>query len=151
MKSQALFSNGCKQIWIEAGIDMEEIEKEISVEIDERKYLLRFWAINYGTHVGSTIKMVSALNEIVLIELSFETHWNAAGRYILRIGGAKSHESFAGAGYVIAMAGANVIKKYADLFSTAKSLNDIFAQVKANANALLWAAGASLADASPGV
>ena len=123
---------------------MEEIEREIAAEIDGRRYLLRYWAINYGTHVGSTVKIFDG--ETSLAELSFETHWNAAGRYILRIGGAKGNDAWPQAGAIIATAGANVLKRYADLFATAKSLDEIFTRVKANANALLWAAGAALAE-----
>lgn len=118
---------------------MEEIEKEIAADIDGRKYVLRYWAINYGTHVGSTIKLSKAGSAAPFAELSFETHWNAAGRYILRIGNVKGED-----GALLATSGANVLKKYADIFSTAKSLDDVFARVKANANGLLWAAGDAL-------
>ena len=121
---------------------LEEIEKEIAADIDGGKYVLRFWAINYGTHVGSTIKLSEAGSAAPFAELSFETHWNAAGRYILRIGSVKGED-----GALLAASGANVLKKYADIFSTARSLDDVFAQVKANANALLWAAGDALAQA----
>lgn len=123
---------------------MEEIEKEIAAAIDGRNFVLRFWAINYGTHVGSTIKIFEG--ESSLVELSFETHWNAAGRYILRIGGAKGSEAYPQSGEVIAVAGAKVLKRYADIFAKAKSLDEVFARVKANTNALLWAAGAALAE-----
>ena len=121
---------------------MEEIEKEISANIDGRKFILRYWAINYGTHVGSTIKFIEAGSAAPFAELSFETHWNAAGRYILRIGSVKGED-----GVLLAIAGANVLKKYADMFSAARSLDDVFSRVKANANALLWAAGEALTQA----
>ena len=127
--------------------ELEEIEKEIAAEIDGRRILLRYWAINYGTHVGSTIKMIDAANNASIVELSFETHWNAAGRYILRIGGVKENSSYPNTGAIASLAGANVLKKLADLFSTAKSLDEVFARVKANVNALLWAAGVGLVEA----
>ena len=119
---------------------MEEIEKEITAEIDGRRYLLRYWALNYGTHVGSTIKILNAGESAPIAELSFETHWNAAGRYILRIGAAKGEDSA-----LLSRAGANVLKAYTDIFAPAQSLADVFACIRAKANALLWAAGAALA------
>lgn len=122
-------------------MSLEEIDKDIIAEIDGRRYILRYWAINYGTHVGSTIKLFTDDAGKPFAELSFETHWNAAGRYILRIGAAKGDD-----GALLAFAGANVLKKYADIFSTAKSLEDVFARVKANVNALLWAAGTGLVE-----
>ena len=111
-----------------------------------RSILLRYWAINYGTHVGSTIKIIDAANNASIVELSFETHWNAVGRYILRIGGVKENSSYQNTGAIASLAGANVLKKLADLFSTAKSLDEVFARVKANVNALLWAAGAAMME-----
>jgi hypothetical protein len=126
---------------------MEEIEKDIVAEFDGRRVILRYWAINYGTHVGSTIKMIDAASNASIVELSFETHWNAAGRYILRIGAVKTNAEFAQSGAVASIAGANVLKKLADLFSTAKSLDEVFTRVKSNVNALLWAAGAGLIEA----
>ena len=125
---------------------VEEIEKEIAAEFVGRRTVLRYWAINYGTHVGSTIKMIDAAKAESIVELSFETHWNAAGRYILRIGGVKENAAFENTSAIAARAGANVLKKLADLFSTATSLDEVFARVKANMNALLWAAGAGLVE-----
>ena len=140
MKLPVLFTNGWPQISHDGELNVEEIEKEIAVEIDGRKIILRYWAINYGTHVGSTIKMIESAGNSSIAELSFETHWNAAGRYILRIGAVKGDD-----GALIANAGAGALKTYADIFATAKSLDDVFARVKANMNALLWSAGAALA------
>ncbi len=120
---------------------MEEIDKDIIAEIDGRRYVLRYWAINYGTHVGSTIKVLEDGASTPFAELSFETHWNAAGRYILRIGAVKGED-----GVLLTLAGANVLKKYADIFSAATSLEDVFTRVKKSINALLWAAGAALAE-----
>lgn len=125
---------------------MEEVEREIVAEYDGRRILLRYWAINYGTHVGSTIKMIDATNDASILELSFETHWNAAGRYILRIGGVKENANHENSGAIALRAGANVIKKFADLFSVAKSLDEVFALIKGNANSLLWTAGAALIE-----
>jgi len=125
---------------------LEEIEKEIAVAFDGRRIILRYWAINYGTHVGSTIKLIDADANASIVELSFETHWNAAGRYILRIGAVKENAAYPNAPTIAALAGAHTLKRLADLFSTAKSLDEVFARIKANANALLFAAGAALVE-----
>lgn len=125
---------------------MEEIEKQIAVEFDGRKILLRYWAINYGTHVGSTVKFIDAATQASIVELSFETHWNAPGRYILRIGAVKENTSYEDTARLAATAGAQVLKLLAELFSTATSLAGVFARIDESAHAILWTAGAAMME-----
>ena len=126
---------------------MEEIEREIAATISGKSYLLRYWAINYGTHVGSTIKLLDA-TAAPIVEFSFETHWNAPGRYILRQGQVKANPDYPGSARLIETAGVRVMQAMAPRFAQATSLDDIFARIKAGANSLLWEAGYALAEAA---
>lgn len=116
---------------------MEEFENDLALEIAGGAYVLRYWAMNYGTHVGSTLRLVDQANDARAIDLSFECHWNAPGRYILRQGSAIAHADYAFAPAALLGAGLCVMRTLAGHFAAANSLADVYARIGAATPAML--------------
>ncbi len=116
---------------------MEDFEQEIALGLAGGPYILRYWAMNYGTHVGSTLRLIETASGAKAIDLSFECHWNAPGRYILRQGSAIADPGFSFAPAALQAAGIIAMQVFAGHFGAATSLNDVYARIKAGTPELL--------------
>ena len=116
---------------------MEDFEQEITVTIAGAPFVLRYWAMNYGTHVGSTLRLIEAASGAKAIDLSFECHWNAPGRYILRQGAAAADPAFAFAADGLRECGLAVMRALAGHYAAGTSLNDVYARIKAGTGEML--------------
>ncbi|MBM3607522.1 MAG: hypothetical protein FJX29_03575 [Alphaproteobacteria bacterium] len=116
---------------------MEDFEHDLLVTTDGQAFVLRYWAMNYGTHVGSTLRLIEPQSGAKAIDLSFECHWNAPGRYILRQGSAVADPAFAFSAQAMEAMGIAAMRTFAGHFGPAASLGDVYGRVKTGAPDML--------------
>lgn len=126
---------------------MEDFEQEIAVSIGGKAFTLRYWAMNYGTHVGSTLRLIEPQSGAKVIDLSFECHWNAPGRYILRQGAAVADTAFDFAADGLRESGLVAMRALAGHYAGGTSLNDVYARIRAGTSEMLADCAAGIAGA----
>lgn len=117
--------------------EMLECREKLVCEEDGKRYVLRFHALDYSTHVGVVVRVALEDGDRLVTEVPFEAHWHQRGRFLLQAGPVKLNEDVVGGDEVAEQVNIHVCRAITDAMAQAKERLETFHALKAGAKGIL--------------